>query len=105
MTNGRTPKRDINVADSSSRMAMQTTNVLMSLSNVSLKNLYFLMSSNFWPMGKLLMPMYNLQISFLALNSQFVLLEDKKSILSIISITMLANQKIFSKNQTLFSYP
>ena len=54
-------------------------------------------------MGKASVIVYNFQISFFSsANSTFTLSKNRKGILRTIFMLVLANKKIFSKNQTLF---
>lgn len=63
-------------------------------------NSCLLISSNLLGMNKASAVVQDLQGSFLASNSQFALLRDKKSISNTTCILVSARRKIFSKNQT-----
>lgn len=76
--------------------------MLAFLSSTVSTNSRLLISSTFLTVNNVLATIYNLQISLLVPNFESELQKDRKNILSTTSIPVLANKKIFSKNQALF---
>lgn len=71
--------------------------------HATLANFFFSISSTQQILGKAFTILQNLQISFSSsANLTFVILKKRKDIPRIISILILANMKVFSKNQIFF---
>lgn len=88
------------IADSkASRVEKYTTNVSEFLSKAALANSCLSISSTFLVVGKTLVIMQVLQISFLATNLMSALLNFRKTILRTTSILVSTSKKVFSKNR------